>query len=184
MSKSNDKNNKKLYSEESSESGVNKLLSQYKPLITPLKCNIQDVEKFLVDNLNATKIDFVQLSNAFQTHVLYNINRIIKERKLNAVISNKDILVYVIPQNEDTKDYYLHSYIPISIAKNSLIKSVVEGKICIIMESETEYIESGSAKLFLEAALKLGVSQYDYENNTNELLCYLSRYKMYKEKKY
>ena len=77
MSKNNDKNTEMLLHLKSKEAYKNNLLLHYKPLITPLKHNMQDVECFLINHFAATKIDFMQLSNGFRNHVLYNINNII-----------------------------------------------------------------------------------------------------------
>jgi len=58
MSDNNDKNTEMLLYLKPDAVHIKELLLNYKPLITPLKHNIQDVESFLVNHFDAIFFDF------------------------------------------------------------------------------------------------------------------------------
>ena len=56
-----------------------------------------------------------------------------------------------------------------------------EEKIYVYIDETSGYIESNCSGLFTELALYKGISQYDYDNNTDELIEYLTHCKDWEE---
>lgn len=54
-------------------------------------------------------------------------------------------------------------------------------KIYVYIEKISRYIESNSSGLFTELELYKGISQYDYDNNTDKLIEYLTHCKDWEE---
>ena len=54
-------------------------------------------------------------------------------------------------------------------------------KIYVYIDEYTGCIESNSVRLFTELALYKGISQYDYDNNTDKLIEYLHNCKEWEE---
>ena len=54
-------------------------------------------------------------------------------------------------------------------------------KIYVYIEEISRYIESNSSGLFTELELYKGISQYDYDNNTDKLIEYLTHCKDWEE---
>ena len=62
---------------------------------------------------------------------------------------------------------------------------IADGKfVYILFELRTRYVISNSAKLQLEIVIQQGIGQYDYENNTEYLLYYISCIDRLKNKEY
>ena len=56
-----------------------------------------------------------------------------------------------------------------------------EEKIYVYIDETSGYIESNCSGLFTELALYKGISQYDYDNNTDKLIEYLTHCKVWEE---
>ena len=56
-----------------------------------------------------------------------------------------------------------------------------EEKIYVYIDETSGYIESNCSGLFTELALYKGISQYDYDNNTDKLIEYLTHCKDWEE---
>ena len=56
-----------------------------------------------------------------------------------------------------------------------------EEKIYVYIDEASGYIESNCSGLFTELALYKGISQYDYDNNTDKLIEYLTHCKDWEE---
>lgn len=56
-----------------------------------------------------------------------------------------------------------------------------EEKIYVYIDEASEYIESNCSGLFTELALYKGISQYDYDNNTDKFIEYLTHCKDWEE---
>ena len=56
-----------------------------------------------------------------------------------------------------------------------------EEKIYVYIDETSGYIESNCSRLFTELALYKGISQYDYDNNTDKLIEYLTHCKDWEE---
>ena len=56
-----------------------------------------------------------------------------------------------------------------------------EEKIYVYIDETSGYIESNCSGLFIELALYKGISQYDYDNNTDKLIEYLTHCKDWEE---
>lgn len=161
-----------LYIKESDIKSDNELLNKYKPLITPCKHSIHEIEDFLLDELSSKKISFLSLKSGFRQHIKYNINCHIETLGLDKSIINNEPYVYLIPKNEVTNKYYTDKYTPTPL---------IEGKdnICVVIEPNTEYIDCGSNRLFSEIILRFGITNEDYKLNTNRLFTYLACYREY-----
>ena len=69
-------------------------------------------------------------------------------------------------------------------AYNAALKSTGEKYIYVIFERNTGYISTNSAQLQLELSVEQGVSQYDYDNDTDMFLYYITCLDRLKKEEY
>ena len=86
-------------------------------------------------------------------------------------------------ENISSEDIKFHAYrVEDSMASKEYYQEMDdEEKIYVYIDEATGYIESNCSGLFTELALYKGISQYDYDNNTDKLIEYLTHCKDWEE---
>lgn len=67
---------------------------------------------------------------------------------------------------------------------NSILQNTNEKFVHVVFEKKTGYILTNNSKLHLELSIFKGVTQYDYDNNTDRLLEYVTCIDMLKKHEY
>lgn len=145
------------------------LIDKYKHLVKPGKKTIDELTEFLIKKASAIQIDFSSLLDITRKGLIMGITPHIEERNLNLKVDDLNFLVFILPHNGQDSTYYQYPYRPTSI------DGYGDDLICIILERNTDYISCNCSRLFLDVVLERGISEYDYDNDTIELLIYLSR---------
>ena len=86
-------------------------------------------------------------------------------------------------ENISSEDIKFHAYrVEDSTASKEYYQEMDdEEKIYVYIDEASGYIESNCSGLFTELALYKGISQYDYDNNTDKLIEYLTHCKDWEE---
>ena len=160
-----------LYLNESDiKEGDRDRLLKYKPFVKPGKKSIKYIEDMLVNEFSAVKAPFSALTKGHKVMVDYNVLHLIaNNKKFQFSLRETEPVVYMLPRNERTEEYYNLPHRMTSI-------NHTEKAICVIIEPKTEYIYCDSNKLAYEIHLAIGVDKEDYENNTMALKIYLHNY--------
>ena len=143
------------------------IIQKYKSRVKNFKVNSPDTLATVLEGwLPVKKIDFICL--VIHSRVF-----------LNSSIAKEDLefLTYKVYNEEQSKHYYDILFNPITFDDGS------EG-IYVAFEKHINYISSNSSKLLLELMIERGISKEDYDNNTLELIDYLSRIQAIENKWY
>ena len=73
------------------------------------------------------------------------------------------------------------AYLQQTFVIKDITQQISEEKIYVYIDETSGYIESNCSGLFTELALYKGISQYDYDNNTDKLIEYLTHCKDWEE---
>lgn len=86
-------------------------------------------------------------------------------------------------ENISSEDIKFHAYRveDSTVSKEYYQEMDDEEKIYVYIDKASGYIESNCSGLFTELALYKGISQYDYDNNTDKLIEYLTHCKDWEE---
>lgn len=143
---------------------VKKLIKKYKnPSIIGKKSTEEVItylkQKYIIKDITQ-KISDIQIKR-FKFNVMHSID--------GENISSEDIKfhAYRVEDSTVSKEYYQ--------------EMDDEEKIYVYIDEASRYIESNCSGLFTELALYKGISQYDYDNNTDKLIAYLTDLKDWEE---
>ena len=154
------------------------IIQKYKSRVKNFKVNSPDTLATVLEGwLPVKKIDFICLGKSLRESIIYSV--IHSRVFLNSSIAKEDLefLTYKVYNEEQSKHYYDILFNPITFDDGS------EG-IYVAFEKHINYISSNSSKLLLELMIERGISKEYYDNNTLELIDYLSRIQAIENKWY
>lgn len=143
---------------------VKSLIKKYKnPSIIGEK-SIEEViaylkQKFVIKDI-AQKISDIEIKR-FKFNIVHSLDG------ENISPENIKFYAYRVEDSTASKEYYQ--------------EMDDEEKIYVYIDETSGYIESNCSGLFTELALYKGISQYDYDNNTDKLIEYLTHCKDWEE---
>lgn len=143
---------------------VKSLIKKYKnPSIIGEK-SIEEViaylkQKFVIKDITQ-KISDIEIKR-FKFNIVHSLDG------ENISPENIKFYAYRVEDSTASKEYYQ--------------KMDDEEKIYVYIDETSGYIESNCSGLFTELALYKGISQYDYDNNTDKLIEYLTHCKDWEE---
>ena len=140
-------------------------IRNYKSQIIPGYKSFEETLKWLSEKVDIIEIPLSSFTNFF-----------LESQKFNAVnaITNNNLHL-------SSEDFEFIAYKLLSTSKNEAYNKKL---VYILFELRTGYVISNSAKLQLEIVIQQGIGQYDYENNTEYLLYYISCLDRLKNKEY
>ncbi len=141
-----------------------KLLLRYKPAITPCKKTFEETQIWLKSKYDVEEISLSEFTSAFIKHMKFNALHAITNKTLQLRFDTFKFVAYKLLETEKNKSY------------NSILftNGFTEKFVYIILEQETGYNLANHSKIQLELTIAQGISQYDYDNNTDVLLNYIS----------
>ena len=143
---------------------VKSLIKKYKnPSIIGVK-SIEEViaylkQKFVIKDITQ-KISDIEIKR-FKFNIVHSLDG------ENISPENIKFYAYRVEDSTASKEYYQ--------------EMDDEEKIYVYIDETSGYIESNCSGLFTELALYKGISQYDYDNNTDKLIEYLTHCKDWEE---
>ncbi|MDR1101431.1 MAG: hypothetical protein LBL34_03645 [Clostridiales bacterium] len=157
-----------------------RLIKKYKHLVKPSgKKTPEEMADFLEDKLSAVPIDFSSFVDVTRKVTMLHLNLYIKTKGMDLSFNDLEFMAYKIPNDKFGAEYYKYPY------KSMEVEGHGDDLIYVILEKHLDnYINCNCGKLSLDLAIKRGVSDYDYENNTIGLLEYLSRLEAIENKWY
>ncbi len=151
---------------------VEALFAKYKPMIIPQKVDSAILQNWLRKYIAVEPIPMSEFTNAYRKSVQFNLHNMMKRKGLSIPDSALEYSAYRLLDTEANREY------------NEMLTATHEKFVHVIFEEKTNYIDSNSAKLFTELDIVRGVSAYDYENNTLDLISYISRIDQYLKHEY
>lgn len=141
--------------------GKERLLQTYKKTIKPGLHPFQTFIQPFFLNYDFQPVVFESWDTRFQQALRKNAASCI--RNTDCITEQKmDFIAYQLVRNQKSEAYYQRRF------------STGPGDIFFAYEQKTGYLYSNSGRLFLELNCARGVSEYDYEHNTVQLVEYLS----------
>lgn len=151
------------------------LINKYKFKITPGEKTVEELILFLKGKVDITETVITELTQSILEHVKYNVIHGIRNQD-NLSADDLNFNVFKLLKNEKSNSYYQY-YVP-NIANYN------DNTIYIVFEKKTRSIYTNNNKLLLELFIERGISQYDYDNNTNLLSAYLFHLDTYSKGEY
>ena len=116
-------------------------------------------EKFIIKDITQNISD-IQIK-IFKFNVMHSLDR------ENILPEDIKFYAYQVERSKSSKRYYK--------------EMDDDEKIYVYIDEASGCIESNSCRLFTELELYKGISQYDYDNNTDKLIEYLTNFKDWEE---
>ena len=146
------------------------VISNENSQVSPGFKSFEETLKWLSEKVDIIEIPLSSFTNFF-----------LESQKFNAInaITNNNLHL-------SSEDFEFIAYKLLSTSKNEAYNEKLEDEkfVYILFELRTRYVISNSAKLQLEIVIQQGIGQYDYENNTEYLLYYISCIDRLKNKEY
>jgi len=132
--------------------------------ITPGEKSVENLIDFLKGKVDIVETEITKLTKSIFKHIIQNVVHG-NQNKENSTSNELDFIVYEVVKNNRSNSYY-QSYIPkVDHSENVTIY--------VVFEKKTRGIYTNSNILFLELSIERGVSQYDYDNDTDLFKGYL-----------
>ncbi|MDR1615639.1 MAG: hypothetical protein LBR98_01265 [Syntrophomonadaceae bacterium] len=154
---------------------IESLLAQYKPKISPGLKSAEVLQQSLKRCLDIERIPLTVFSESFIQHLYYNALHAITNKDAQLTSDEFSFIAYKLLRSEKNKEY---------IANINEHGGTGEKFIYVIFEEKTGYVLVNNGKLHLEITIEFGVSQYDYDNNTERLLHYIGCVERLAKKEY
>lgn len=151
---------------------VKNLIALYKPQIIPQHKDVSDLCSWLNSHLDIEEFPFTEFSNSFINQLNFSAVNAITNQKLKLTAEQFQFVSYRLLPTEKNRVY------------NASLGNTGEKYIYVIFERNTGYISTNNALLQLELSVEQGVSQYDYDNNTDIFLYYITCLERLKKKEY
>ena len=151
---------------------IEKLIALYKPQVITQHKDISDLCSWLIGHLDIEEFPFTEFSNSFINQLNFSAVNAITNQKLKLTAEQFQFVSYRLLPTEKNRAY------------NAALKSTGEKYIYVIFERNTGYISTNSAQLQLELSVEQGVSQYDYDNDTDMFLYYITCLDRLKKEEY
>ncbi|MDR3586982.1 MAG: hypothetical protein P4L59_16970 [Desulfosporosinus sp.] len=145
----------------------NKLWEKYKHKIVPGEKSTEELINFLKDKVDVVEIDTTEFSRFFMERHIINIVHCVRNQELKLTANDLNIIAFNIIKDNRSNSYYQCR--PVQRIANKHKNDMIY----VVFEKRTGYIHSNSNKLLLELFIERGISQYDYDNDTNLLHSYL-----------
>jgi hypothetical protein len=140
-----------------------KLLLKYKSAIIPQK-TFEEIQIWLKNKYDVEEISLSEFTSTFIKHMKFNALHAITNKTQQLTPDDFKFVAYKLLDTEKNKFY-----------NNILfIDGFTEKIVYIILERKTGYNLVNHSKIQLELTIAQGISQYDYENDTDVLLNYIS----------
>ncbi len=140
------------------------LLDTYKFRITPGRKSGSEMIVFLETKYDAIRCDIEEIDEFYFWTCQVNALHAEGNEQLKLKKEELDFVAFRIPRNEKNEMYYKQ------LIKKNMLSS--QGFIPVLLEIKTGYITSLSNLIFLEAVIAQGISEADYENETNNFFSY------------
>lgn len=148
------------------------LIALYKPQIIPQQKNILELHGWLSSHFNIEEFPLTEFSNSFIKQLYFSVANAITNEKLRLKAEQFQFVSYRLLPTDKNCVY------------NAVLHKIGEKYIYVIFEKNTGYISTNNAQLHLELSVEQGVSQYDYDNNTDIFLYYITCIDRLQKKEY
>ena len=132
--------------------------------ITPGEKSVENLIDFLKGKVDIVETEITELTKSIFKHIIHNAVHGNQNQK-NLTANELNFIVYKVLKNNRSNSYY-QSYIP-------KVDHSEDVTIYVVFEKKTRGIYTNSNILFLELSIERGVSQYDYDNDTDLFKGYL-----------
>lgn len=138
------------------------IIAFYKSQIIPQYKDIVALRSWLNKHLDIEEVPLTEFSNSFIKQLNFSATNAITNKELKLKAEQFQFVSYrLLPTDKN----YVY---------NAVLSKTREKYIYVIIERNTGYISTNNAQLHLELTIEQGVSQYDYDNNTDMLLYYIT----------
>lgn len=142
----------------------NYVLMKNEHKITPGEKSVENLIDFLKGKVDIVETEITELTKSIFKHIIHNAVHGNQNQK-NLTANELNFIVYKVLKNNRSNSYY-QSYIP-------KVDHSEDVTIYVVFEKKTRGIYTNSNILFLELSIERGVSQYDYDNDTDLFKGYL-----------
>lgn len=152
--------------------GSDDLMKKYKHKITPGEKSVEELIDFLKGKVDIVETATTELDQSFYEY--YIIGNVVRGTNENLIANELNFIIYKVLKNNRSNPYY-QCYVPnIRNPENpENLKNPEDAPIYVVFEKRTRRIYTNSNRLRLELYIERGVSQYDYDNDTDLLHSYL-----------
>lgn len=140
------------------------MVSKLKHSVISGKKTPSDLADWIKTKFDVKLISFSKFSDAFFSSIKFNALHAITNKYLCLSEGDFEFVLYQIIENEKSNVYY----------DSFDLRNAGEEFIFIILERKTGYVFTNHNKLQLELVMEQGISQYDYDNETDVFVNYLS----------
>ena len=148
------------------------LIALYKPQIIPQQKSISDLQTWLQKRFDVEEIPLSEFSDAFWKQLTFSATNAITNRRFKITNDKLNFIAYRLPLTEKNKAFLNGT------------RNVKDQFIYVIFESNTGFISTNHAHLHLELSVEQGISQYDYDNDTEMLIYYITCMDKLQKKEY
>lgn len=137
------------------------LLATYKTQIIPRRKDFFELQNWIVQNLDVEEMPLTDFSNAFIKQLILSAKNAITNSECQLSESQFQFISYRLKKTAKNCIY------------NADLRNSGNTFIYIIVERNTGFISTNNAKLHLELTVEQGISQIDYDSNSDYLLYYV-----------
>lgn len=140
------------------------LIKKYKEKVIPKEKNVQDMINFLSHRFDVKQVSLQILSPTYLYYIKKNAQQCSQEKGKKLEIEELDFIAYEVIENDKSEEYY-----------KEVDPVTDDSSVIILIEKNTKYSQVNNRRLQTEILIEWGISQFDYDNNTEEFASYLSR---------
>jgi len=143
---------------------VTNLIEQYKAEIIPVRKSFDEMLHLIASKADVEKIHISDFTDAFVKSLYFNARNAITNNSMQLSVDDFEFCAYSLMKSPKNNAYW-NSIACVDPSENSIY---------IVLEKKTGFILTNHSKLHLELVIAQGISPYDYENDTDMLVFYLS----------